>query len=166
MGPFLAWLEATSLSIWLREATTVWAFPAVLSCHTVGMGLVAGISTAIDLRILGFAPGIPLMETKRFVPFLWFGFWLNAISGVFLLITYPTKAVTNPVFYLKLGFIALALVFFRKIQKRVYADPNLDQNPVPRRGRNLAIASLVCWAGAIIAGRLLAYTYRHLLMGE
>ena len=39
-------------SIWLREATTVWAFPAVLSCHTVGMGLVAGISTAIDLRIL------------------------------------------------------------------------------------------------------------------
>jgi hypothetical protein len=28
--------------------------------------------------------------------------------------------------------------------------------------RRLAIASLVCWAGAITAGRLLAYTYTRL----
>jgi len=106
------------------------------------------------------------METKKFLPFLWFGFWLNAISGVGLLIAYPTKAVTNPVFYLKLVFIALALVFVRMIQKRVYSDPQLDQKPVPREGRKLAIASLVCWAGAITAGRLLAYTYRYLMNGE
>jgi len=26
----------------------------------------------------------------------------------------------------------------------------------------LAVASLVCWAGAIVAGRLLAYTYTRL----
>jgi hypothetical protein len=166
MDSFLGWLEATDFSVWLREATTVWAFPFVISCHTVGMGLVAGISAAIDLRILGCAPGVPLMETKRFVPFLWFGFWLNAVSGVGLLIAYPTKAVTNPMFYLKLSFIALAVVFFRLIQKRVYSDPNLDETPVPRRGRRLAVASLVCWAGAITAGRLLAYTYRHLMTGE
>src|SRR6266481_3385556 len=96
MESFLGWIEMTPLSVWLREATTVWAFPAVISCHTVGMGLVAGISAAIDLRILGFAPRVPLMETKRFLPFLWFGFWLNAISGVFLLITYPPKRSRIP----------------------------------------------------------------------
>ena len=163
---FLGWLESTDLSMWIREEPTVWAFPTVISCHTVGMGLVAGISAAIDLRILGVAPGVPLMETKKFLPFLWFGFWLNAISGVGLLIAYPTKAVTNPVFYLKLVFIALALVFVRMIQKRVYSDPQLDRKPVPREGRKLAIASLVCWAGAITAGRLLAYTYRYLMNGE
>ena len=166
MASFLGRLEATELSTWIREATTVWAFPTVISCHTVGMGLVAGISAGIDLRILGFAPKVPLLETRRFVPFLWFGFWLNAISGVGLLIAYPTKAVTNPMFYLKLGFIALALVFFRKIQQRVFANPDLDEKPVPHDGRVLAAWSLVCWAGAITAGRLLAYTYRHLLNGE
>ena len=160
---FLVWLEATPFSVWMREATTVWAFPAIISCHTVGMGLVAGISAAIDLRILGVAPAVPLMETKRYVPVLWFGFWLNAISGVALLIAYPTKAVTNPVFYLKLAFVALAVVVFRWIQKRVFSDPDLDINPVPRPGRTLAIASLACWAIAITSGRLLAYTYRHLM---
>jgi hypothetical protein len=166
MEDFLKWLEATALSVWLREAPTVWAFPFVLSCHTVGMGLVAGISAAIDLRILGCAPRVPLMETRRFLPFMWFGFWLNAVSGVGLLIAYPTKAVTNPVFYLKLTLIALALVLFRQIQRRVYRDPSLDETPVPRPSRILAASSLACWAGAITTGRLLAYTYRHLMMGE
>src|SRR5712692_4396345 len=166
MFNFLIWLEATDLSEWLCEGVTVWAFPFVISCLTVGMGLVAGISAAIDLRILGCAPRVPLMETQRFLPVMWFGFWLNAVSGVGLLIAYPTKAVTNPVFYLKLGFIALAIVFFRLIQKRVFRDTSLDHAPVPQRGRRLAAASLACWAGAITAGRLLAYTYRHLLFGE
>ena len=33
---------------------------------------------------------------------------------------------------------------------------------VARTLRRLAIASLVCWSGAITAGRLLAYTYTRL----
>jgi hypothetical protein len=33
---------------------------------------------------------------------------------------------------------------------------------VARSLRRLAIASLVCWGGAITAGRLLAYTYTRL----
>ena len=126
------------------------------------MGLVAGFNAAIDLRILGIAPRVPLMEMKRFFPVLWTGFWMNAASGVVLLIGYPTKAVTNPVFYAKLTFIALALVYLRLIRNRVFLDPSLDKEPVPRRGRILAVASLACWAGAITAGRLLAYTYVRL----
>ena len=31
------------------------------------------------------------------------------------------------------------------------------------RAKQLAVATLLCWAGAITAGRLLAYTYRHLM---
>jgi len=166
MHAFLVWLEATAVSVWIREGITVWSFPAIISCHTVGMGLVAGIQAAIDLRILGCAPRVPLMETKRFLPVMWFGFWLNAISGVFLLIAYPTKAVTNPVFYVKLTFIALAVVVYRKIRDTVLRDTSLDEKPVPRPGRMLAVYSLTCWAVAIAAGRLLAYTYRHLMAGE
>src|SRR5215469_8067520 len=51
-----------------------------------------------------------LMEFKRFFPVLWAGFWLNAVSGVVLLIGYPTKALTNPMFYLKLVFIGLGIL--------------------------------------------------------
>jgi hypothetical protein len=162
MHPFFLWLEATSLSTWIRESTSVWAFPAILSLHTIGMGFAAGMNAAVDLRILGFAPFIPLLELRRFFPIMWIGFWVNAVSGVLLLIAYPTKALTNPVFYVKLSFIALALLGVRSITRTVFADPTLDSNPTTKKCRLLAIASLVCWTGTITAGRLLAYTYRHL----
>jgi uncharacterized oligopeptide transporter (OPT) family protein len=154
MHPFFVWLEATSLSTWIRESTSVWAFPTILSVHTVGMGFVAGLNAAVALRILGFAPLVPLLELRRF--------WANAVSGVLLLIGYPTKAFTNPVFYLKLTFIALALVVLRSIMRSVFGDPSLDLKPATRKSRLLAVASLGCWTGAITAGRLLAYTYSHL----
>ena len=38
------------------------------------------------------------------------------------------------------------------IRRRVFGSPQLDNGIVP--GRSLAYASLVCWFGAIVAGRL------------
>jgi hypothetical protein len=166
MDPFLLWLEATSLSTWVREATTVFAFPAILSCHTVGMGLSAGINAALAIRILGAARGIPIHEMKRFFPVMWFGFWLNFVSGVVLLIAYPTKALTNPLFYLKLTLVAIAVALVRPITRRVFRDPTPNHDVTAgRRVKTLAIASLACWAGVITSGRLLAYTYTRLMQG-
>jgi len=145
--------------MWVRDSPSVFAFPSILTLHTIGMGVVAGLSAAVDVRILGVAAGVPLTEAQRFRAFLWSGFWLNAVSGVVLLIGYPTKALTNPLFYVKLTFIALAVVVQLAIERRVLRDPHIDVNGVPRTGKVLAIASLVCWAAAIASGRFLAYTY-------
>jgi hypothetical protein len=184
MDPLLIWLESTAFSTWMRESPSMFAFPAILSCHTVGMGLVAGINAALALRIFGVAPRVPIDEFKRFMPVMWFGFWLNAVSGVALLIAYPTKALTNPVFYLKLVLIALAMVLQRMISRRLFGDPGSasarvvrlqpDVQVVPAtppglrsdlagRLKTLAAASIFCWAGAITAGRFLAYTYTRLM---
>ena len=103
MHSLFVWLETSSFSVWVRESTSVFAFPTILSLHAIGMGMVAGTNAAIALRILGAAPRVPLLELKRFFPIIWLGFWVNAMSGVVLLIGYPTKALTNPVFYAKLG---------------------------------------------------------------
>jgi hypothetical protein len=153
MDPFFLWLEATPLSQWITQSTSVFAFPAILSAHAIGMGLAAGINATFALHVLGVVRGIPSKELSRFVPFMWFGFWLNFVSGVLLLIGYPTKALTNPVFYVKLAFIAGAMVLYGLIRRR-----DFDAGAA----RVLAGASLVCWAGAITAGRLLAYTYTRL----
>jgi len=140
----------------------VWAFPAILTCHTIGMGIVAGINAAIALRILGVAPTVPVGEMKRFLPAMWFGFWLNAVSGVLLLIAYPTKALTNPLFYFKLTLIALAVWFVQLIGRRVFRFPIAPGAPMPGRAKAFAAGSIALWAGAITAGRLLAYTYTRL----
>ena len=96
IDPFLAWVESTALSQWVVGSPSMFAFPGILVLHAIGMGFAVGVSVAIDLRILGVASRVPLAEMRRFLPVLWAGFWLNAASGVLLLIGYPTKALTNP----------------------------------------------------------------------
>jgi hypothetical protein len=162
IDPFLIWLESTALSQWVVGSPSVaFGFPGILTLHAIGMGFAAGLAAALDLRVLGVARGIPLDEFRRFLPILWAGFWLNAVSGVLLLIGYPTKALTNPVFYVKLGLIGVAMVILTRIDRRVKSGAPTDGTQ-GQRLRRLAAVSLVCWAGAIFAGRFLAYTYSRL----
>ena len=122
------------------------------------MGIIAGGNAAIDLRILGFAPRVPLSAMAKFYPVMWFGFAINAISGFLLLMGYPTKALTNPVFYLKLLCIAVGMVLMSRLRRRV-----VPEDSPPPNAKVLAALSLIVWAGAIVSGRLLAYTCKYLL---
>ena len=165
MDPFLIWLESTPLNEWIIGSPSLFAFPGILALHAIGMGFAAGLSAAIDLRILGVARTVPLSEMRRLLPMLWAGFWLNAASGILLLIGYPTKALTNPVFYLKLTLIAIAMVLVRRIGRQLGASAGATA-PIALALRRQAMVSLGCWAGAVTAGRLLAYTYTRLTATE
>jgi hypothetical protein len=160
---YLYWVEHSAFSTWLRESTSLLVFPTILIFHTLGMAFLAGTNAAIDLRILGVASQMRIAPMAKFYPLMWSGFWINAASGLALLIAYPTKALTNPVFYLKLSFIALGVVNALLIRKYIFGDANVDRRSVPTTWKILAGASLLFWAGAIVAGRLLPHTYVHFM---
>jgi hypothetical protein len=160
MEPFFVWLEATSLSTWLRESPSLWAFPFVLILHTVGLAFFVGTNVAWDVRVLGFSLGIPLEALRRYFLVMWAGFWINAFSGVLLLIAYPTKALTNPLFYAKLALIAFGIVLAFRIRREV--NGLAVRAGAPPMARMLAAVSLACWIAVIFAGRLLAYTCTRL----
>jgi hypothetical protein len=166
LNAFFLWLEATALSTWVRESTSVFAFPAILSVHAIGMGLAVGVNVAMAARLLGFAPAVPPHELRRFGPIMWLGFWMNAASGVLLFLGYPTKALTNPVFYMKMLLIAVGMWLY-VLMSRELSEAGLKAAAAAiadLKGRTtLGLASLVCWAGAVTAGRLLAYTARRIL---
>lgn len=170
MDPVFRWIETSAFSVWTRESTSVFAYPAFLSAHAIGMGLAVGVCVAIALHLLGLLQGVPGRELRRWAFILWFGVVLNAASGFLLLIAYPTKALTNPVFYVKLGCIALGLwlyrVMHRELEPRAIGAIRGDEAVRTDRAmlRWVAIGSLVSWAVAITAGRLLAYTYRRLFV--
>jgi hypothetical protein len=151
------WLEQTSLSVWVREASTVWAYATVLLLHTIGMALCVGVAAGIDLRILGFAPGLRLAPMERFFPVLWTGFSINAITGTILVMQDASTKLVNPDFYVKMACIALAIITLRMLRKRVFGDPAIDTGPLPANVKVLAAVSLALWLGAITTGRLLAY---------
>jgi hypothetical protein len=126
----------------------------------VGLAFFVGTNVAWDVRVLGFSLGIPLEALRRYFLVMWAGFWINAFSGVLLLIAYPTKALTNPLFYAKLALIAFGVVLAFRIRREVngLAAPA----DAPPMARMLAAVSLACWIAVIFAGRLLAYTCTRL----
>jgi hypothetical protein len=155
-------IEESGLSSWIRDSPSFFAFWFILSFHALGMGLLVGASVVIDLRLLGVAKDLPVAPLKGLYRIIWIGFWIQVASGSLLLIAYPTKAFTNPDFYLKLTLIGLAVAVMQKLNKRVFNDPSLSDADMMLKGRALATWSLVLWTGAVTAGRLLAYTYNYL----
>lgn len=157
LDPMFRWLESTALSLWIVQSPSLFAFPGILAAHTIGLGLLAGLNGALDLRLLGVAPRIPPESFTRVLPVMWFGLWVNVLSGVALLLAYPTKALTNPLFYAKLALIGVALAILRTTLARVRGGDTASAGT-----RLLAAVSLTAWGAAIAAGRLLAYTCTRL----
>ena len=154
---FLHWMEQTGFSTWVRESPSIFAFPTILLLHTIGMALCVGINAGIDLRILGFAPGLKLSPLERFFPIFWLGFGVNAVTGTILVMQDATTKLTNLDFYVKMIFIVLAVINVRMLRTRVFRNPQLDQGPLSSDVKVLAVTSLFFWLGAITSGRLLAY---------
>jgi len=162
---FLNTLEQSGLSTWLRESPSVFGFYFILVFHTIGLALVVGPNTAIDLRLLGVAAGILLPPLRSWFKLMWLVLAINVTSGIFLVLAYPSKAFTNPDFYIKLTLIGFAVWTLRKIKRQVFDDSSLSEAAISARGKMLAVWSLVLWAGVITAGRLLAYTCSYLVYG-
>jgi hypothetical protein len=153
-----AWLQGTAVAVWTRESPSIWAYPTVLTLHTVGLGVLVGANAVIDFRLLGFAARLPLPALAPLYRFMWAGFALNATTGAMLFASDAETKAGQPVFYVKLALIGLALAVTAMIRRtvergRASADSDLSARP----GRRLAALSLLLWAGAIAAGRLMAY---------
>src|SRR5215468_9146480 len=134
MDPILAFVEGSDLSNWIRGDSML-AFPTIITLHTICMGFLAGASSAIDLRILGAAPGIPLDSLRPLYPLLWLAFIVNAVTGVLLVIGYPTKQLTNPLFYVKLSLVALAVWLVYRIGAEVLHPAAFGPKPLSRRAK-------------------------------
>jgi len=151
------WTETSAFFIWLRESPSIWAYPTVLFLHTAGLAFTAGVSLVINLRLLGLAPQLPIKPFARFFRPLWIGFWVTAISGVVMLGSDLDTRLANRLFLPKMIFVAGAVVLLLVMRRRVFSAAPPEQTRVPAFARVLAVASIVCWLGAIAAGRFLAF---------
>jgi hypothetical protein len=157
MMAFFMWLESQSFSIWVRESGSLWAFPMFLFSHTLGMSIVAGGAAIISFALLGLWPKTPIKPLERLFPIMWWAFWLNAFTGVSLFCADATTRAENLDFWVKLVFVGGGVYLMVRTRKQVFGNPKLDNGPVWPEAKMLAWASLVCWFGAICAGRLIAY---------
>jgi len=80
MAAWLHTLQNSAFSAWVVGSDSIWAYPMILTMHTVGLGIVVGAAVIVDLRLLGVGPGVPLDEVKRLFPIFWVGFFINLVS--------------------------------------------------------------------------------------
>jgi hypothetical protein len=156
---FLESLQDSAFGMWVAGAPTIWAYPTMLVLHAVGMAMAVGASAVLDLKLLGAAPHVPLVELKNIFRPMWIGFVINAASGVALFAAAAADTGIKPVFYIKLSLILLALLTSRRIRRIVFGNQAAPHAPVPQQAKILAATSLVLWTGAIVAGRLMAYIH-------
>jgi len=163
METLFIWVEDSALSLWVRgETDWTMAFPVIICFHALGMGFMAGIACMVNLRILGFAPQLAPGRLLAFLPVAWLALAVNVASGLLLLIGYPTKALTNPVFYIKLLCIGVALWCLCYFRRSILLAPQ-PQAANGTRARQIAALGTFLWVAAIVTGRLLAYTHTKLM---
>jgi hypothetical protein len=150
-------LQDSALAQWAQTS----AYPIIITLHAIGLAMLVGLLTIIDLRVLGFARQLPLPALRQLMKVVWIGFWINAVSGALLFCVDARKDFHSDLFRFKLTVIAIALILAKllessMLQVAVAGAPRAT--PLPTRARLLALISLLCWTMAIVSGRLLAYS--------
>ncbi len=142
MERILATLEQTLLSAWMREDS--YAYFIALIFHAFGMALLVGGGILISLRVLAGTSNTAPEKFRGFFPVMWLGAALAIVSGVLLLLAYPAKALTNPVFAIKLACLIAAAMLLSQVL---------------RGNRAIAATALALWLSGVAAGKLLLHTY-------
>jgi hypothetical protein len=156
----LAWaqaIEQSAIAQAVRES--LWFYPFANTTHVLAMAMLVGAIVVFDLRVLGvLGAGRAADAARMALPVARLGFVLAVPSGVAMFIAEATAYLANPVFLIKLGAIAAAVLnlalFHAGSFRRIDAWP--DRAP-PMAARRAAAASLSAWTLAAVCGRLAAY---------
>jgi hypothetical protein len=154
---FLEWLQSTWLGVTVAES--LWGYPLFETIHTIGMALLIGSLGLINLRVLGYKPDLPIIGTRDLLPLAWIGFTANAISGAALFTSDAVYFFASYTFRIKMVLIILGGVNAAILGGKIFREIPAGAAVTPTTGMKwIAGSSLVFWIGAVICGRLIAYT--------
>jgi hypothetical protein len=138
----LQYLEDSAFSEWAR-GESLWGWPFALTVHALGTAVVI----------------IPLTSLGRLFPVVWIAVVLQFMSGFTLWMTKPSKYVTDGAFLIKFSLVITGLVvtwFYFNTMRR--ESPEWEaKGAISQRGYRFVAATMVWWAGVLVAGRLTAY---------
>jgi hypothetical protein len=151
----LAALEQSAFIQW--TLSDPYCVQLLLSAHSVGMAVVVGVILVLSIRVLGFPRNMPVSIFQRALTLAWWGFALNAASGVWLFLTNGQQLLVLWTFQIKMalivaGGLSVSIMWriARQHPQKGYAFGGWE--------KGLAALTMLFWLGAITAGRYIAYT--------
>jgi len=156
------WLEATPMGTSIRESQ--WLFPAIETVHLIGISMLVGSTSILDLRLLGVSlKKTPIATlTAMVLPWAWIGFTTQLVTGFLLFSAEATQVYTDWVFRIKMLLIAAAginaLAFHLTTNRRA---TQWENNLVMPMGAKIAgLSSILLWCGVVFAGRWIAFFFQ------
>jgi hypothetical protein len=161
---FGAWINSTPLHAWARGLTAGTEDKALLAvqiAHVLGICLIAGTVGIFSLRMIGLiASRQPLAAfARRLLPWAWGAIVLQLVTGIFMVVERPERAMGSLTFPYKMLFLIAAIVVTIVFGATIRRDPDYWDRSGGRRltARLLGAVSLALWLGVIFAGRWIAY---------
>ena len=153
MEALFAALEGTALAQTLRSSR--WGYAALNAAHIFAIALLIGSVVPLNLRLLGVWRGISREAMVRVLAPV-------AASGLILaLITGPLLFSVRAQEYSGVGFLQLKLIFIAvgvlSTLALCWSHGFLLKDAPRTRLIGHAILSMVCWLGALVCGRLIAF---------
>jgi len=152
----LEWLEGLPPALFLQR--TPLAYLLTNAAHIATFGLLLGSIIALDLRLLGMGRDASVATLGRFLSSVAAGgLVLSTLTGILLFMVNPSYYAQNPAFLIKLALVAVGVVNALWLHARPYWAATLSGPEVPLATRLHALASLVIWLAAVVAGRWIGF---------
>lgn len=151
----LDWMELSALGEWV--ATSSHGYYVMLGFHSVGLAMLVGAVMVIDLRLLGRLQGIQLKALEPLSKFAWYGFVINALSGVAVFFSEANKMFFDTTFRWKIFLVFVGVIALAVMQRTVFRPIAASGAAITTNAKLQAAFSLVVWAAVITVGRMIAY---------
>lgn len=150
-------LQASELSQTLRSST--WLYPLVNTGHVVGIALLFGAITPLDLRLMGLGKSVPLHHLARMlIPVSIIGIVLALATGCLLFVTRPLDYIVVPLFGVKMVLVCAAVINALALgSSRGWGLLGVSASEPRPAWRMAGVLSILLWLGVITAGRLVGY---------
>ncbi len=151
MTALLEALYHSDPATWLRHGR--WGYVLVNASHILGIALLIGAITPLNLRLLGFWRSIAVDDLARvLVPVSVAGLTLAIVSGSLLFASRAPEYAAMELFLLKMGFVLIAVLHALRVHLSGWRRTQTQL-------RTIGLFSLLIWLSVLLCGRLLGFVY-------
>ena len=154
MLSFFEWMGNLEFSKAL--GASVWQFALIQAIHLVFLAVFAGAVLIVDLRLMGRTlTDRPVSQVARDAqPWLIGGFLGLLLTGVPQMMQNALREYYSIFFWIKMGFMALALIFTFTLRRQVTLAAR-GSSAVTFQTKVVGLVSIVLWAMVAIPARLI-----------
>ena len=132
--------------------THAWAYPALSVVHILGIGLLLGNLTLLELRVFGRGASLPVKDlAKLSLSLVALGFCMAAASGLLMFATQAEELLANRAFLIKM----LLLTLLACNAAWFHGRDSLDK--LDGVAKLQMLVSTFLWVAVVVCGRWIAF---------